>query len=283
MIKINPDIVLNKYIKNRINANKNWLGVMCGATGSGKSYWSLAACERHFPRFTVDNVVFSVKEYLNKFTECKPGDIILFDEGEEWSSRRSMDEKNVLFTNILSMIRFTQISSIFTLPDIRQIDVTLVRLMHNYMYSIDIDRKTCPLWMRTRSGVNFYEIIKEKLPKGDSRDLKTRFPRMELIIKNNTTGQFYEKTVKVRELWYKAPSKELLEDYETRKKEHFDRTMHSVKQRLKAKDEKDRRRMIMTTGIDPDMTTPVQSASPELPAGAEAASQNIINSIIGES
>lgn len=178
------------------------------------------------------------------------------------------------------MIRFTQISSIFTLPDIRQIDVTLVRLMHNYMFTIDIDRKTCPLWMRSRSGVNFYEIIKEKMPKGDSRDLKTRFPRMPVIVRNMRTGHYYEKSMKIRELWYQAPSKELLKEYEERKRQHFEAALHVVKQKLKAKDEKDRRRTILTTGIDTGAAAPALPAAPVLPAGVEAKSKTLIESII---
>jgi len=290
-IRIDPDIVIHKYVKNRVASNKNWLGVICGATGSGKSYFSLAVCERHFPRFTVDNIVFSVKEYLDLFTECRAGDIIVFDEGEEWNARRAMEQKNVEFGNILSMIRATQISSIFTLPDIRQIDVTLVRLMHNYIYTMDIDRKTCPLWQRRRTGVNFYEIIKEKLPQGSTRDLKVRYPVMDVIIRNNTTQKYYEKSVKIKELWYKSPAAELLEQYEAVKKRHFNSALLAARNRLKMRDLKDNQKAMQAegkipTGITPDPDsqapigvkahTPPVSVTPEM----QAASLTLINKII---
>lgn len=282
MIRINPDIVLNKQIFNRVKSNKNWLGVMCGATGSGKSYFSLAICEKFFPRFTVDNIVFSVKEYLDKFQDCKAGDIILFDEGEEWNARRAMEQKNVEFGNILSMIRFTQISTIFTLPDIRQIDVTLVRLMHNYMYTMDIDRKTCPLWQRKRTGVHFYEIVKERLPQGNSRDLKVRYPVMDVVVKNNRTGQCYEKTIKITELWYNAPSQEMLDQYEEMKKKHFHAAMAASRARLRHQEMKERNKMI-SSGAAP-MTELAISPNP-LPANTpevQAQTQNALMSIMNE-
>jgi hypothetical protein len=289
MIRIDPDIVIRKYVQNRITANKNWLSVLCGPTGSGKSYFSLAVCEKFFPKFTVDNIVFSVKEYLDKFNELdkqrRYGDIILFDEGHEYNARRSMDEKNVMMGEILSMIRFTRISSIFTLPDLRQIDVALVRLMHNYCYTFDIDRKTCPQWQKTRTGVKFYEIMHEAIPRKDSRELPMRYPVMNVVVRNMRTEQLYEKTIKIKELWYNAPSEQLLEDYEKLKRRHFNRALAMSRAKLQAVDMKQRNKL-SATGINPDGEdgTP-QTPIPQNPAPANTPSthqetQNAINSIL---
>jgi len=288
-IQIPPDLVLNKQIFNRVNANKNWLGVLCGATGSGKSYFSLAVCEKYFKRFTVDSVVFSVKEYLDKFSDCKSGDIILFDEGQEFNSRRAMEQKNVEFGNILSMIRFTQVSSIFTLPDLRQIDVTLVRLMHNYMYTMDIDRKTCPLWQRKRTGINLFEIVKEKIPSKDSRDLKLRYPVMDVVIRNKRTMKCYEKTIKIKELWCQSPSTELLDDYERLKRRHFDAAMAASKQRLKFQEMKEKNKMSSmgvesapTQPIPQNPSNPINPANPINTIEVQQQSSNTIVTILNE-
>ena len=69
MIEIGVDRIIQQQILSRVKGNKNWLGIVCGATGSGKSYWSLALCERYFPDFSTDNIVFSVNEWLKRFTE----------------------------------------------------------------------------------------------------------------------------------------------------------------------------------------------------------------------
>jgi hypothetical protein len=246
MIQISPEIVIRMQVMNRVRANKNWLGVICGATGSGKSYWSLSMCEQYFPGFNTDNIVFSVNEWLKRFTELyedkAKGEILIFDEGEEWSARRAMETKNVEFSNILAMIRFTNISSIFTLPDVRLIDVNLMRLMHNYMYVVDVDRKSpsTPEWQRTRSGAHFWEILKEKLPDKQSSNLMVKYPRVPIRIRNRTTGQCYEKVVKIPKLWFKAPSQGLLDEYEQLKNKHFGKSLGKAMDRIKRAEDKER-------------------------------------------
>jgi hypothetical protein len=248
MIEISPDLVIHKQILNRVRSNKNWLGVICGATGSGKSYWSLALAEQYFPGFNTDNIVFSVNEWLKRFTELyeekAKGELLIFDEGEEWSARRAMETKNVEFSNILAMIRFTNISSIFTLPDVRLIDVNLMRLMHNYMYVIDVDRKSpsTPEWQRTRSGAHFWEILKEKLPDKQSTNLMVKYPRVPIQIRNRTTGECYEKVVKIPKIWFKAPSEGLLDEYEQLKNKHFGKSLGKAMDRIKNAEDKERKK-----------------------------------------
>ncbi len=192
-----------------------------------------------------------------------------------------MEQKNVEFGNILSMIRFTQVSSIFTLPDLRQIDVTLVRLMHNYMYTMDVDRRTCPQWQRTRTGINLFEIVKEKIPSKDSRDLKLRYPVMDVVVRNTRTRKCYEKTIKVKELWYNAPSDELLESYESLKRKHFNAAMAASKARLKFLEMKETNKMA-SVGIG-NITAPPILANPAVSSPeVQAQTQNTIVSILND-
>lgn len=283
MLRIDPDLVIRKYVMNRINANKNWLSVLCGATGSGKSYFSLAICEKFFPKFTVDNIVFSVPEYLNKFAELdnnkRHGDILLYDEGQSYNSRKSMSENNIIMGEILGMIRFTRISSIFTLPNPQSIDINVFRLLHTYEYTMDIDRKTCPPWQRNRTGVKFYEIMHDAIPRKDSRDLPLRYPVMNVMVRNTKTGQLFEKTVKVKELWYHAPSEEIIEAYEQRKRRHFNQALTAARAKIRATETKTRNKMQMM-GIDTGEQPDYQPTQPALSVSQET-SHNTISEIIG--
>jgi len=47
------------YIKQRIRNNKNFIGIVSGSTGSGKSWSSLSIGEQADPKFDIDRVVFS--------------------------------------------------------------------------------------------------------------------------------------------------------------------------------------------------------------------------------
>ena len=55
-----------KHYWNRINRyNKNWLCIVCGATGSGKSYTALKIAETVDPNFNIKKVVFTAKDFMN--------------------------------------------------------------------------------------------------------------------------------------------------------------------------------------------------------------------------
>ena len=239
MIQLSPDYVIKKEVMNRVKANKNWLGVMCGATGSGKSYWSLSMCEQYFPTFDTNNIVFTIPEWLKRFKELyedkAKGEIIIFDEGADWNARRAMGTENVEFGQILNMIRFTNISSIFTLPDIQMIDVNITRLMHSYVYTLDIDRKSpmTPQWQKTRSGAHFFEIMKIMLPDKGERKLPVKYPRIPVLVRNKTTGEVYQKVFKVPKVWLNAPSNSLLDEYEQLKHKHFGRSLDKAMDRIK--------------------------------------------------
>jgi hypothetical protein len=145
------------------------------------------------------------------------------------------------------MIRFTNISSIFTLPDIRMIDVNLIRLMHSYIYVIDVDRKSAatPEWQKTRAGAHFWEIIKEKLPDKAQSSIfnMVRYPRVPIQIHNKTSGEYYEKVVKIPKIWFKAPSNGLLDEYESLKNKHFSRSLTKAMDRIKMAEDKERKKM----------------------------------------
>lgn len=151
--RLTPDDVLDAVPRKMIANNRNWLVVICGPTGTGKSYTSLALAEKLDPNFSTRKIVFSTDDFLRVFQTCHAGEVIIFEESEELNSRRAMKESNVQMGIILSMIRFTQVSVIFNLPSIAMIDINARRLMHTYLYTIEFDRTTAPPWMRRLSGV----------------------------------------------------------------------------------------------------------------------------------
>lgn len=205
--------LLDAVPRNLIHNNRNWLCVLCGSPGTGKSFTALRLAEAIDPTFNAKRVVFTAQEFLEIFPYTKPGQVIVFDEGEEVNSRRSMSEKNVQFGIILSMIRFTQVSVIFTLPNIQMIDINTRRLMHSYLHTVPVDRISGPKWKRTRSGVFWYQVETSRLPTAKD-DLKFTFP----VVRG----------VKIRKVWFNAPSPGLVATYEARKREHFGATLQTA-------------------------------------------------------
>ena len=88
--RLTPDDVLDAVPRKLLANNRNWLVVICGPTGTGKSYISLALAEKLDPTFSTRKIVFSTEDFLRVFQTCHAGEVIIFEESEELNSRRAM-------------------------------------------------------------------------------------------------------------------------------------------------------------------------------------------------
>jgi ABC-type dipeptide/oligopeptide/nickel transport system ATPase component len=206
--------VLDYVINRRIRNNQNWIGAVCGETGSGKSYTALRIGEMVDPNFGADSVVFSVKEFIDTFESRPPGSLVVFDEGQEWSSRRSMSKKNVELTDIMAMLRFTRVNVLFTVPNIRMVDISLRRLMHGYLNVEPIDRAHAAPRLRDKSFARLY-ILHQQRRLGTEDDVRPLLPDVPI-----TRGEETRK-LRINSVLFGAPRAALLASYERRKHETF--------------------------------------------------------------
>jgi ABC-type dipeptide/oligopeptide/nickel transport system ATPase component len=141
------DEFLNRVRGRLIHRNKNWLAIICGETGSGKSYSALSIADNICPRgITVRrNVVLDPIGFMNKIAnkkDLKRGDILIFDEaGVGLASRDWYSIQNKLLGSVLQTFRHLNIGVIFTTPNLSFIDIQARKLFHNYFETIHIDYK----------------------------------------------------------------------------------------------------------------------------------------------
>lgn len=126
-------------IKNRMNVlNKNWLAIICGETGSGKSYSALS-----LGAFIGKvHLVFSPFEFLTLINSGKviKGDIIIFDEaGVGMGAREWQSVQNKLLGSVLQTFRNMNCGVIFTTPNLSFIDIQARKLFHSYFETLYID------------------------------------------------------------------------------------------------------------------------------------------------
>lgn len=128
----------------RINRrNKNLLIIICGSTGSGKSFCGLTIAKMINPNFDVDkHVVFRVEsfmELLNSGT-LKRGSVVVWDEaGVGIPAREWYSISNKAINYVLQTFRHLNLCVIFTTPSFDYVDKQTRLLFHVYIETVRID------------------------------------------------------------------------------------------------------------------------------------------------
>jgi len=192
-------------IWNRINEyNKNWLCIVTGATGSGKSYSALKIAQTLDPNFSINNVVFTPEAFMQLITNgIKKGSIIIFDEaGVGMPSREWYSISNKMLSYVLQTFRFMNLGVIFTTPSIGFIDTQARRLFHTYIETNRVDRK-------------------KKRVKARIKDMEHN-PQMDKIYYKNPRKQRNEMEM-VSIIYIGKPDEDLVKAYEKKKNEECKR------------------------------------------------------------
>lgn len=191
------------YIKNRLKNNKNFLDCICGETGSGKSYAALKLGELLDPDFNINKVCLHAKKFMWAVQTFKSGSVIVMDEaGVGMPSREWMSLSNRLLNYVLQTFRHKNLIVLFTTPDFNMIDSQARKLFHYYMQTTSIDRRYNICYLKPLLIQN-----NPQLSKIYYKYLRASMNGERLIIKRLGLG---------------LPSKELIEQYERKKKEFTD-------------------------------------------------------------
>jgi hypothetical protein len=162
-----------EYIKKRISENKNFMAVVTGPTGSGKSYSALRLAEEIDPDFSIDRVVFDAQSFLKVLNHggLKSGSVVVFDEaGVGMSSRewQSVSSKLILF--VLQTFRHKNYIVFFTTPHLGFIEAGSRKLFHCYMETVGINKekkqvrlKPLMLQVNQRAGDTYFKYLRVRV------------------------------------------------------------------------------------------------------------------------
>jgi len=130
-----------KYRINRQNANL--LIIICGQTGSGKSYSALTIAKMINSKFDIKkHVVFNVEDFMSLLNNGKlrRGDVIVWDEaGIGIPAREWWTISNKAINYVLQTFRHLNLCVIFTTPSFDYIDKQTRILFHIYIETVKID------------------------------------------------------------------------------------------------------------------------------------------------
>jgi hypothetical protein len=187
-----------KRIKQRLlYLNKNWLAIVCGETGSGKSYSAISLASK----IGRVHIVFTPVEFLRLLNSdrLQKGDVVVFDEaGVGMSSREWYSVQNKLLGSVLQTFRLLNCAVIFTTPNLSFIDVQARKLFHNYFETSYID------YEEEEAYLQVYDI-----------QVNSRFDK---IYFKYPIFQVGERPMKMSHLIIPKPNPKTIEYYEARKK-----------------------------------------------------------------
>jgi len=195
---------IKKYVQTRINNNQNFLGVICGSTGSGKSYSSLRFGEMADETFNIDRVALKPEDFTNILHKMisdphtKKGSVVVCDEaGTTLPAREWWSLANTQINYILQTFRYKNVIVFFNVPNLDYIDKQARGLFHAFFETVGIDRKSKEVVLKP--------LMFQTNPK--SGKIYTRYP---ILVKES-------KTYQIGRMRLGLPSEELRKEYEIKK------------------------------------------------------------------
>lgn len=215
LVRDNP--ILRQKVWGKMHLHDdNWMAAMVGETGSGKSLGAIRIAEAVDPNFSVDQIAFGVREFLELVNDDSlgRGSVIVFEEASvEANAHEWYSKSNQVLAHVLDTWRHQNRGAIFTLPAFGQ----LVKPARGRMSAL--------IQMRTKNEDEGFTIATYKRCEQDS-----------------DTGKIYKKypvldDKKFKYLKLALPSQDLLEAYEKKKADYTQDLNEELLEELIAEEE----------------------------------------------
>ena len=196
--------------RRRLKNDKNNLIVVVGETGSGKSLACLDAAFKLDAHFSIDHVHFTIADFIADVRDIIQADedgrqvcrtLVLDEAAVDFDARKAMSRENIMFSNLLKIFRYLNISVLFSFPNLEMFDVNGRRLMHFLIVMAGIDK------VHRKSFARLFMVDSHKTFGGEP---KRYFP----IIDVPNLGIRFQ----VDPIEFDLPPAPLLRDYQAKKK-----------------------------------------------------------------
>lgn len=237
------------YFKQRVSKNKNFLGIITGEPGSGKTYASLSIGQQYDPKFNISQVVFSAKEFLDLLEACRCGHAMDGHKGKtEGNKKRCQSCDCDYFTPKLKKGSFILFDEAGIDLDSVRFQSTLQRMMK---YVLETFRHRCYIVFFTTPYISFMMKSGRILINGYYQTAGIDYENKKVKLKpyllqyNEWKEKTYKKYLRVItskgiapvKFWkVPLPSKELIELYELKKSEFTHNLNQSIKAEIAAID-----------------------------------------------
>jgi len=110
-------------IQDQLTKNRDWVSVVDGQEGEGKTTFAVNYCAWISPTFTLDNVCFGYNSFLLNLKDSKPGDSIQADEGANFLfSREAMNSDTRDSIKVFTQVRYKRNHIAVLIPNFHILD-----------------------------------------------------------------------------------------------------------------------------------------------------------------
>ena len=221
-------------VRNRLlKKDQNWIQIIEGQTGSGKSTASISLAIAINPDFNADYIVFTAKEYINLVKNLKKGQVVIWDEtGVGFSAKDFQTNISKNISKVFQTMRFKNGATIMTAPVLGMVNLDARRLVHAIM--------------RTDGILRAHRINYLKVYYYTTKMLKDK-PIAKKIRYSINDALFIFKRLAIVRPRLKGPYSRVFKEYEKKKAEFFDQVviknaLESMEEKAQAKEEKMRKK-----------------------------------------
>ncbi len=199
-----------RYVAARIlQRNENFLCIVRGGTGIGKSYTALSLCwewgKRYYnDEFTIDYVVFSFLDLMRLINsgKVKRGSRILIEEPQvEINSKNFQSEVNKCFYQLASTFRHRGYIVFFCNPHLEDLDKSVRKLFHASFEVLGKDEKARttvvkPLFLEWNAKLDdfYHHYLKVVFkPEGESKYISHKLKLIYIVHPPQSLADLYEK------------------------------------------------------------------------------------------
>lgn len=189
--------ILIEVIESEIRNNSNYLMVIDGKPGVGKSWAALKIAQSLDPNFTAKNVFFTLEEFLKNVNDDHPkGTVFVFDEaGVEYDNQLWQKKQSIMANHVMQTFRWKNYIVIFTTPDIGFTNKKATILYHGLLH---LERR----------------FSKQKVVWGKFYNLGTRFGKQTTTFTKVVNNDGTESMRAASSIYIFQPSKTLVDEYE---------------------------------------------------------------------
>lgn len=227
------------FLRKRRDNNWDNAIIVDGQEGSGKSTLALLIKGFYDGKLNLSHIVYDGKDLLAEMENAPDGSCIMVDEGKDAAFKRLWySDLNIALAQALAIIRDKNYLLIVNIPRFKQLDGEVRDRFHYRFWTYSPNRKD-------RGYANFYEFVESPFPK------QNKWQRYRFHYRFPPLPEWFEK------------------QYHPFKRANLDLKMKEYRERIEAKDKKEKRltrREIALAIVDdkPDITASELASNAEI-------------------